>query len=75
MRHIPAFVACGLFVAAWCVAFTVQPVQSFTLLGVTYEGEVYELDGGMTRADCLEQAPLWMAEGSPYESMVCEAEA
>lgn len=75
MRHVPAFMACCLFIGAWVAAFTIQPEPSFTLLAIDYQGEVFEVDGGLTRSDCLEQAPLWMGEGSPYESMVCEAEA
>lgn len=73
MRHVPAILACALFVAAWAVAFSIEPAPpSYTLLAFDDQGDAWALDTGLTLDDCRSGARLIPDH---YEAAYCEPEA
>lgn len=73
MRHVPAFLACALFVGAWAVAFSITPAPpSYTLLAFDDQGEAYALDTGLTLDDCRSGARRLP---DIFDAAYCEPEA
>lgn len=71
MRHLPAFFACAVFVAAWVYAFTIRPDPSFTVLAFDEAGEAHVLGTGLSEAQCMSAAARLPAR---YEAVYCEPE-
>ena len=71
MKHAPAALSCAALVAVFAVLAFYRPASTYTLFAFDHAGEAYDLDGGLSEADCLAAARAVLPG---YAATYCEKE-